>query len=122
DTVAQAEMIPVHMNSLAAAMDFARRKFDFSTLRPGEAIMTNNPYEQGQHLNDIILMLPVFHEGRIAAFTGSVCHHLEVGGAVAGSNANATEIYHEGIVLPCMRIDLEEDLYGGPIDAILRSN
>jgi len=122
DTVAQAEMIPVHMNSLAAAMDFARRKFDFSTLRPGEAIMTNNPYEQGQHLNDIILLLPVFHEGRVAAFTGSVCHHLEVGGAVAGSNANATEIFHEGIVLPCMRIVLDEDLYGGPIDAILRSN
>lgn len=121
-TVAQSEMIPVHMNSLAAAFDYARRKYDITTLTPEEAIITNNPYENGQHLNDIILLLPVFHEGELCAFTGSICHHLEVGGAVAGSNVNATEIYHEGIVLPTMRINVERDLYDGPVEQILAAN
>src|SRR5690606_42128222 len=30
-TVAQSEMIPVHMNSLAAAFDYARQKYDITT-------------------------------------------------------------------------------------------
>ncbi len=122
ETVAQAEMMPVHMNSLAAALGHIREKFDLSTVRPGEAFLLNNAYEQGQHLNDIILLLPVFLDGRRVAMVGSIAHHLEVGGAVAGSNANATEIYQEGLILPAMRIDLERDLYGGPVEQIIAAN
>ena len=121
-TVAQAEAIPMHMNSLAAAVPYFRAKYDFDSITPTDAFVTNNPYENGQHLNDIIFLLPVFHDGRLAAFTGSICHHLELGGAVAGSNANATEIYHEGIVLPAMRINIERDLGGGPLEQFIAAN
>ncbi len=121
-TVAQAEMIPVHMNSLAAAVPYVREKYNISAIKPTEAYVTNNPYENGQHLNDIIFMLPVFSEDRLVAFTGSVCHHLELGGAVAGSNANATDLYQEGIIIPTMKIDLERDLGDGPVEQFLRAN
>ena len=76
-TVAQAEMIPVHMNSLAAAIPYVREKYDIKSVKSTEAYVTNNPYENGQHLNDIIFILPVFFEDKLVAFTGSVCHHLE---------------------------------------------
>ncbi len=121
-TVAQAEMIPIHMNSLAAAVPYVREKYDITAIKPTEAYVTNNPYENGQHLNDIIFMLPVFFEDRLVAFTGSVCHHLELGGAVAGSNANATDLYQEGIIIPTMKIDLERDLGDGPVEQFLRAN
>ena len=120
-TVAQAEAIAVHMNSLAAAVPYFRQRYDISETKPDEMYITNNPYENGQHLNDVIVLMPVFVDGQLAAFTGSICHHLELGGAVAGSNANATEIYHEGIILPSMKIN-ERDLYDGPVEAILRAN
>ena len=121
-TVAQAEMIPIHMNSLAAAVPYVKDKYDIKQVKPTEAFVTNNPYENGQHLNDIIFMLPVFFEDKLVAFTGSVCHHLELGGAVAGSNANATDLYQEGIIIPTMRIDLERDLGDGPVEQFLRAN
>ena len=121
-TVAQAEMIPIHMNSLAAAVPYVKEKYDIKQVKPTEAFVTNNPYENGQHLNDIIFMLPVFFEDELVAFTGSVCHHLELGGAVAGSNANATDLYQEGIIIPTMRIDLERDLGDGPVEQFLRAN
>ncbi|MDH3701660.1 MAG: hydantoinase B/oxoprolinase family protein [Alphaproteobacteria bacterium] len=121
-TVAQAEAIPVHMNSLAAAVPAIRKKYDLAAVRPTDAFVTNNPYENGQHLNDIIFLLPVFHEETLVAFTGSICHHLEVGGAVAGSNADATEIFQEGIILPTMRIDIERDLGDGPVEQIIAAN
>lgn len=121
-TVAQAEAIPIHMNSLAAAVPAIRAKYDISKVRPTDAFVTNNPYENGQHLNDIIFILPVFHGDRLAAFAGSICHHLEVGGAVAGSNANATELFQEGLILPTMRIDIEKDLGDGPVEQIIAAN
>lgn len=49
-TVAQAEAIPMHMNSLAAAVPFIRAKYDLEKVRPTDAFVTNNPYENGQHL------------------------------------------------------------------------
>lgn len=122
EMAAQSELIAVHMNSLAAAMDYARAHHDFSTLVPGDAFIVNNPYENGQHLNDVIIILPVFHREKLAAFVGTICHHLELGGAVAGSNANATEIFHEGLVLPLMRVNFARDLDGGPIEKMIMAN
>ena len=120
-TVAQAAGIPIHMNSLSAAVPYFRELYDFSETRPDEMYITNNPYQNGQHLNDIIILMPVFHRDNLVAFTGSICHHLEVGGAVAGSNADATEVYQEGVILPSMKIN-EADLHDGPFESILRAN
>ena len=123
DTVAQAEGTPIQMNSLSAAMEWIHGKYDLATVRSGDAFLLNNAYEHGQHLNDIILILPVFDaDGTLVAFAGNIAHHLEVGGAVAGSNANAREIYQEGLILPSMRIDFERDLYGGPVEQIIEAN
>ncbi len=123
DTVAQAEGTPIQMNSLSAALDWIDDKYDLTTVRPGDAFILNNAYENGQHLNDIILVLPVFDDDeRLIGFAGNIAHHLEVGGAVAGSNADATEIFQEGLILPSMRIDFEKDLYGGPIEQIIEAN
>jgi N-methylhydantoinase B len=121
-TVAQAEAIPMHMNSLAAAVPAIRARYDLNDLSPNDAFITNNPYDNGQHLNDIIFILPVFHKDRLVAFTGTICHHLEVGGAVAGSNANATDLYQEGLILPTMKIDVERDLDDGPVERIISAN
>lgn len=123
ETVAQAEGTPIQMNSLSAALEWIDQKYDLRTVEPGNAFLLNNAYEHGQHLNDIILVLPVFDEdGTLVAFAGNIAHHLEVGGAVAGSNAAATEIFQEGLILPSMRIDFERDLYGGPIEQIIAAN
>src|SRR5206468_12026034 len=52
----------------------------------------------GMHLPDIFVFKPLFHEGQRIAFACTVCHHTDVGGRVAGSNASdSTEIYAEGL-------------------------
>jgi N-methylhydantoinase B len=48
---------------------------------------------------------PVFADGVIVAFAGSIAHKADVGGTVAGStSANATELYHEGLLIPPIKI------------------
>jgi N-methylhydantoinase B len=120
--VSQAPMIPTHMNSMALAFGHIRSKYDIAATGPGEAYVMNNPYEMGQHLNDIILFVPSFHEDSLVGFAGSVCHHVDIGGGAPASNAYASEIYQEGLVLPAMKVSVRQDLQGGAISQIIGAN
>ena len=74
-------------------------------MRPGDIYMTNDPYLGGSHLNDVLLVVPIFEDGRPIAFASSYAHWTEVGGMTPGSlSPNAEEIYQEGIRFPIMRL------------------
>ena len=74
-------------------------------IRPGDVFMTNDPYLGGSHLNDVLLVVPIFEEGRPIAFASSYAHWTEVGGMAPGSlSPSAEEIYQEGIRFPIMRL------------------
>ena len=65
----------------------------------------NDPFDGGMHLPDIFIFKPLFHEGERMAFACTVCHHADVGGRVAGSNASdSTEIYAEGLRIAPMKL------------------
>jgi N-methylhydantoinase B len=72
----------------------------------GDVFVSNHPYEGGlPHVSDMAFVAPVFAGGRLVAFAGSIAHKADVGGAVPGStSANATEMYHEGLLLPPIKI------------------
>jgi N-methylhydantoinase B len=79
---------------------------DGRTIEDGDVFVSNHPYEGGlPHVSDMAFVAPVFADGRIVAFAGSIAHKADVGGAVAGStSANATEIFHEGLLVPPVKI------------------
>lgn len=57
-------------------------KFDqVGDIEPGDVFATNDPYYGGvTHLNDIIVAMPVFVEGRIVAWAANIAHNSDVGG------------------------------------------
>jgi N-methylhydantoinase B len=71
-----------------------------------DVFVSNHPYEGGlPHVSDMAFVAPVFADGRIVAFAGSIAHKADLGGTVAGStSANATEMYHEGLLIPPIKI------------------
>lgn len=75
-------------------------------IAPGDLFVSNHPYEGGlPHVSDMAFVAPVFSGGEIIAFTGSIAHKADIGGTVAGSTSpNATELYHEGLLIPPIRI------------------
>jgi N-methylhydantoinase B len=75
-------------------------------IKDGDVFVSNHPYEGGlPHVSDMAFVAPVFADGEIVAFAGSIAHKADVGGTVAGStSANATEMYHEGLLLPPIKI------------------
>ena len=79
---------------------------DGRTIDDGDVFVSNHPYDGGlPHVSDMAFVAPVFADGEIVAFAGSIAHKADVGGAVAGStSANATELYHEGLLVPPVKI------------------
>lgn len=105
-SVAQSARIPVHLNSMAACLrDVIDHHVPLDAWDEGDIVLTNDPYCGGQHLCDLQAFTPVFVDGRRVAFAGVLVHHLDVGGGAPGSYApNATEIYHEGIRIPPVKV------------------
>ncbi|WP_372624482.1 hydantoinase B/oxoprolinase family protein [Falsiroseomonas sp.] len=119
--VAQAVMIPMHMNSLSSAVAYLREKFDLAATEPDELYVMNHPYANGQHLHDIILMLPIFHQDRLCGFAGSISHHVDMGGGAIIS-ATATELFQEGLIIPPMKLKENVAFHGGVLEQMLGAN
>src|SRR5262249_39073939 len=63
------------------------------------------------HHQDMVFVVPVFHGGRAVAFAVTFGHYQDIGGLRAGSiSPHATEIYHEGVLVPPVRIVREGQL------------
>lgn len=95
---------PTHLSALpwSARTILERYKGD---IRPGDLFVHNDPYTGGTHLNDVVVLHPVFVGDRLLALLGVMAHWQDVGGMVPGSlSGGATEIYQEGIRIPAIRI------------------
>ena len=105
-SVAQAARMPVHLNSMASCLsDLLAEHIPINQWHEGDVIMTNDPYCGGQHLPDIQTFAPVFLNGERIAIAGILVHHLDIGGGAPGSYyAKATEIFHEGIRIPPLKV------------------
>ncbi len=120
--VAQAEMIPMQTAALSMSFKAAKAELDLSGITPGQAIVMNDPYKGGQHLNEIILFTPIFLNGELQGFAGSTAHHLDIGGGSAGVNTQATDLIQEGLVLPPLLFDVERDWNGGLLERFFTAN
>ncbi|MBV8616192.1 MAG: hydantoinase B/oxoprolinase family protein, partial [Acetobacteraceae bacterium] len=99
--VANAPHIPVHLGAMGESVRtvLARRR---GTLKPGDVVALNNPYNGGTHLPDVTVITPVFDEAgaHILFFVGSRGHHADIGGITPGSTPPASRILEEeGVVL-----------------------
>jgi 5-oxoprolinase (ATP-hydrolysing) len=66
-------------------------------MKPGDAFVTNAPYDGGTHLPDITVVAPVFSGGEIRFFTAARGHHADIGGITPGSMpAFSSDIAQEG--------------------------
>ena len=103
--VAQPVVVPGHLGSMRFMLQAVLQEFPAETLKPGDVFMNNDPYRGGSHLPDISVFRPVFHEGKLVAFTGCMIHYTDVGGMVPGSNpVKATELYQEGLIIPPVKL------------------
>jgi N-methylhydantoinase B len=108
-------IVACHISSSGPGMlDAILRAYPLESMRPGDVYWFNDPYISDgavQHHQDMVFVVPVFHEGRPVAFAATFGHYQDIGGLRAGSiSPHATEIYHEGVLVPPIRIVREGQL------------
>jgi len=98
--VANGEHMPVHLGSMSESVRHIIRA-RAGDVRPGDAILLNDPWHGGTHLPDLTLISPFCDQsGVVRAFVASRGHHVDVGGTTPGSMPpDARTIEEEGVVI-----------------------
>lgn len=95
---------PGHINTMAEAVKTLRDRFEIQDMKPGDVFLTNDPWIASGHLNDFLLMMPVFYRETVVGFTSCTSHLVDLGGR--GMGPEGADIYDEGLrIPPCKLMD-----------------
>ena len=116
NVISQADGLPIHTGGGGFALRALMAEYG-GAMDEGDVFLFNDPYTCGNnHLPDWTVVRPVFVEDQLVALTCNRAHQSDIGGGAAGTyNAAATEIFHEGIRLPPLRLavrgEVRQDLW-----------
>jgi len=114
DMIACAEFCPTMIGGMPLLIKTCAQEIPFDTLEEGDIIVHNDPYRGGLHCPEHTFFKPFFVEGELLGFAVCIGHIAEIGGMVPGAFCGeATEIFHEGMRVPPVKIrkagkDVEE--------------
>ncbi len=117
-TPLQSGPVPGYVRNILAVM--AGRG---EVIAEGDVIMHNDPYGGASHGPDVAFAVPVFHQGRLAAWSVTTAHHLDIGALSPGSCGivDALDCYAEGLQLKAVKV-YEAGRKVWPVWHMLRSN
>ena len=93
--------IPSFVGMLPDALKHFLKRIPIEDWKPGDCIITNDPWIGSGHLPDITMAAPIFNKGKLVGFSGSIAHLPDIGGA--GWSSDGRELYEEGIRLTPMK-------------------
>jgi N-methylhydantoinase B len=121
--ITQGNGVTLFLATLADAVQMILQKFPMEEIHRDDIFILNDPYVGGgTHLSDVTVVMPVVVGDDVVAFTANKAHWTEVGGRDPGSvSTDATEIYQEGLQLPCIKL-YERGVQNQGLVDLIRSN
>jgi N-methylhydantoinase B len=112
----QTEYIPVLAFALQPSCEHVIRFFG-GDIAPGDVILHNDVFSGGNQNNDVAVFRPIFHGGRLIAWSACKGHQADIGGAVRGGyNPEAREVWQEAFRIPPVKVfergQLRKDVWG----------
>jgi len=103
---AQAAHIPVHLGSMAYAMQDIVGQVVW---KPGDMVAINDPYKGGTHLPDVTIIAPLFNQSNnnkaeLIAFVVNRAHHADIGASTPGSMPLSSSLREEGLVISLEKV------------------
>lgn len=90
-----------------------------SSMCPGDAFISNDPWLFAGHKHDVIVITPLFHHDQLVAFAAVGLHVSDIGGL--GLTANGRDVYEEGLEIPIMYLT-REGVPNETLISLIRSN
>jgi len=107
--------LPMFIRGMAETLKAKIAHFGIEGIEPDDILVTNDGYITGSHLNHVTLSLPIFHDGKLVAFSVCMAHWLTIGGVIGGMT---TDIYSEGLQIPILKLQRAGELNQDLIDII----
>src|SRR6266581_2297654 len=92
--------LPMFIRGMAETVKAKIAHVGLANMHPGDIYVTNDSYLTGSHLNHVTLTLPIFHKGKLVAYSCCMAHWLDIGGILGGMS---TDIFSEGLQIPILR-------------------
>ena len=96
------------------------------SIEEGDMFITNDTYMiEGAvtHLNDVIVLLPIFYKHRLVGWASQFGHLTDVGGMVPGSmSINASSIFDDGVQIPCIKLYARGVMNTDLVDLLCRNS
>jgi N-methylhydantoinase B len=90
--------IPSFIGTLPATVRHFLRELGAQRMRPGDLLVTNDAWMGTGHMSDVSVLKPIFHGGRLVAFSATTSHMPDIGGRIRAIEAR--EIFEEGLHIP----------------------
>ena len=100
ETVSIGLGLPMFIRGMSETVKAKIDHFGEDGIEPGDILVTNDAYITGSHLNHVTFSLPIFHDGKLVAFSCCMAHWLDVGGVLGGMT---TDIFSEGLQIPILK-------------------
>ena len=113
------ESIPSFIGTLPETVKHFLRFFPPEKLSPGDVLITNDIWLGTGHLPDITVAKPIFHHGKLVAFSASTAHAPDIGGKIRSPEPR--EVFEEGLQIPPLKLMLAGEA-DETLVAILRKN
>ena len=102
--LAQAPTLPAFMGTMNFCVIAAVNSIGGpDSLLPGDVIIYNQPYGTGSHAQDVAIVAPIFHQGKLIGYATNKAHWMDIG-ASSIYCTNTTDVFQEGVVIPGMKI------------------
>jgi len=112
---------PIHVTTMPYQLQGLLARFG-NDIKPGDVLMTNDPYLGGTHLPDVLLVRPLFLQDKLYGYLCNRGHWADIGGMGPGSYSPATkELIQEGIVIPPVKLFVNNELVQPIADMIVRN-
>ena len=110
---------PGHVNTMAESVGHFCAWLAPARMAPGDVYVTNDPWKGTGHLNDFVVMTPVFHRRRLVAFFAATSHVMDIGGL--GFGPDGRDLFMEGLSVPFLKL-VDRGTLNTTLLAILKAN
>ena len=111
--------IPSFIATLPATVRHFLRAMGPERMRPGDVLITNDPWMGTGHLSDVCLVKPIFRGDRLIAFSATTSHMPDIGGRVRAIDSR--EVFEEGFHIPLVKF-IHEGRRDETLIQLLRAN
>lgn len=119
--VGQGFASPFQLAMLDELMATVTAKFG-TDINPGDVIVSNDPHAGMGHLPDVAVVVPIFYEGELIAYSGAYSHHSDAGGRFPGGmSSHGRSLYEEGLIISPTKV-IEKGHLNRPLLDLIATN